>query len=426
MLLGVTYVQAQRLGQESIELPLTPTTKKYAPFLGFTISVPLRKVFNNNRLRSYNNAKRLITKFEAQEQINSDKSTISSSALSNTNFYKTRVIEHNNVIFNPNSLIRRDYIHQISQEGIPIYDSRLSQYSTDMWSTTLLSDKTPGLGLISDTLTLAYTSSNCNAWNCYYERMPFPEDGTAYGHNEQSDGNNYCRSVVWINGHTYVLQFADENWCPIEFPDPSDPPTGGGGGGGGGGPVPFTISNPRFIISSLSPCAQGVVNQLLNAPAPDNITNLIRSYASTYDIEIIFKWEDLNDPTLQGTARGTNAAANAWEIVLNSGTLANASREYIAQVLIHELLHIDLGGGNDDDHNDMAENYISIMSQALLHAGFVMSEYDRTALAWGGLGETTRWREMVQNDQANNTGITGAIVETDRQYRQGEKGQDCN
>lgn len=126
-----------------------------------------------------------------------------------------------------------------------------------------------------------------------------------------------------------------------------------------------------------------MINQLLNPSFPDNITNIIRSYASANNIEIIFKWEDLNDPTLQGTTSGKNASANAWEIILNSGTLANASREYIAQVLIHELLHIELPGGNDEDHNNMAENYISIMSQALLHAGFVMSEYDRIALSWG-------------------------------------------
>lgn len=330
------------------------------------------------------------------------------------------MIEHDNTIFTPNSLIRRDYIDHISKEGIPIYDSQLNKHFTNLWSNSLFSDKTSDLSLMP--AIQSYTYSNCSAWDCYYERMPFPTDGSAYAHHEQSNGGNPCESVVWVNGSTYVLQFADENWCPPEYyPEPPIYPPGGSGG-----PVPFNISNPQFVISNLSPCAQGVINQLLNPSFPDNITNIIRSYASANNIEIIFKWEDLNDPTLQGTTSGKNASANAWEIILNSGTLANASREYIAQVLIHELLHIELPGGNDEDHNNMAENYISIMSQALLHAGFVMSEYDRIALSWGGLGETTRWQTMLQNDQANNTGVTGAIVETDRQYKQGEKGQNCN
>ncbi|WP_147368083.1 hypothetical protein [Fibrisoma montanum] len=198
-----------------------------------------------------------------------------------------------------------------------------------------------------------------------------------------------------------------------------------GGGGNSSGP----ITNPRFNISNLSPCAQSVINQLLTppvGPAGDNILSTISNYATSNNIEIVFKWEDLGDPTLHGQARGTNAAANAWEITLNSAALANASREYIAVVLMHEILHIQLGGTNEEDHNEMAANHVSAMANSLLHAGFIMSESDRIALSWGGLGDTAIWQSMIQNDVANGTSVTGNIVETDRQYRHGEKGQYCN
>gem|GEM_PF-6171890 len=195
--------------------------------------------------------------------------------------------------------------------------------------------------------------------------------------------------------------------------------------GNTGGPSEFP--NPYFNISSLPVCSQNIVRQLVNSTVVgDPIIGPIKDYAQNQNIKLTFEWSDIGDPHTMADTRLNNATENSWIITLNSAVLANASREYIAATILHEVLHIILPGDNAQDHNDMAANYIPVLEQSLTHGGFLMSETDREALSWEGLGDTAQWQQMVANDQANNTGTTGNIAEINRKYREGENGQTCN
>jgi hypothetical protein len=39
------------------------------------------------------------------------------------------------------------------------------------------------------------------------------------------------------------------------------------------------------------------------------------------------------------------------------------------------------------------------------------------ALAWGGLGETEAFQAMIEKDTRNNTGITGAIADVNKNFK---------
>lgn len=90
VLLGVTFVQAQSVWQDNRELPLTPARKSHVPFLGFTINIPLQKAINNDKVRSRNKAKKLVTKFETQEQIILGRNVVNISLPINKDFYNTK------------------------------------------------------------------------------------------------------------------------------------------------------------------------------------------------------------------------------------------------------------------------------------------------------------------------------------------------
>jgi len=116
---------------------------------------------------------------------------------------------------------------------------------------------------------------------------------------------------------------------------------------------------------------------------------------------------------------------------LSTSALQNASQQYIAAAIIHEVMHAYFrleNGAGAGDHQAMATTYISQMSQALQDS-FGMTPEDATALAWGGLNEnvqgvaiTDAWTQFkaAHPDQATNI----QLINT--QYQTGLKGLKCN
>lgn len=65
----------------------------------------------------------------------------------------------------------------------------------------------------------------------------------------------------------------------------------------------------------------------------------------------------------------------------------------------------------------MATNWRDKISNQLQIDYPNLSKTDADALAWGGLGDTTQWQTMINNDIANNTGITGAIAAVNTNHK---------
>ncbi|KHJ36640.1 hypothetical protein PBAC_31940 [Pedobacter glucosidilyticus] len=91
-----------------------------------------------------------------------------------------------------------------------------------------------------------------------------------------------------------------------------------------------------------------------------------------------------------------------------------------------------LGVPTNEHHDIMASDWREAISDQLRADYPNLSQTDADALAWGGLNESHLWQQMLANDIANNTGITGAIKQTNDNQKNlnnqnnGSNGTHCN
>ncbi len=110
------------------------------------------------------------------------------------------------------------------------------------------------------------------------------------------------------------------------------------------------------------------------------------------------------------------------KIYLNSMTLANASKEFTTTVLYHEVLHAylyQIGSGlTQNQHENIATNYRSMMSSALTELFPSLSESDANGLSWDGLQYSGIWALKPKSEQ-------DAILLRNYKYRKGKLGNNC-
>ena len=100
-----------------------------------------------------------------------------------------------------------------------------------------------------------------------------------------------------------------------------------------------------------------------------------------------------------------NATTVGSTITLNLNALGNASQEYVAKVIYHEVLHVYLGGSESGDHATMAAKFVTPMAKALM-AWFPLSLVDATGLTWSGLKDKgSAWNSVSPADKLSYTGI---------------------
>jgi SprT-like family len=82
---------------------------------------------------------------------------------------------------------------------------------------------------------------------------------------------------------------------------------------------------------------------------------------------------------------GSSGGFQRVEVTLNTSELQNASKEFIASTILHEIIHgvflIKNKNPLIDDHNEMGSYYISIMADALREMYPAVSSDDATALS---------------------------------------------
>lgn len=211
--------------------------------------------------------------------------------------------------------------------------------------------------------------------------------------------------------------------CPVPWgPDPNPPPP---------------LANQRIIDSLMGyPCAQIILAQM-----PSCNSEVSRILDSIFNVN-----EDVNLFFRADTTLTKDSLTNGYAIPLFSGTtghdqaiyfnswmLKNASREYIASTMLHESIHsyIDywfgryLVGQLDSSqfklmfpifwnyrrplsaqelgqHNEMANNYVGIISRFVKNYNPAISDSMATALAWKGLQGTTAWQNRSDTNQIIN------------------------
>ncbi|MBB6274411.1 hypothetical protein HDF26_004885 [Pedobacter cryoconitis] len=230
----------------------------------------------------------------------------------------------------------------------------------------------------------------------------------------------------------------------------SDPnkPNGGGMSGGGNYPPPNCNSDPNYVMPTgtapdgkayLPRCQDPVKEEPIVKPVERDITKEI---IVTVEDECIltgvntaigakttikdmlnstFNGNDYTDyqinfsdvTTLKDNVFGTSQAMNKFQfdISLNRNILPGRSKEFIVSTVYHEVLHAYLGTkyiiGPDgkyimgDEHSEIANNYIALLTGSLKVAFPNISNQEAWALSWGGLEETPFYMTKLSQAERN-------------------------
>jgi hypothetical protein len=189
----------------------------------------------------------------------------------------------------------------------------------------------------------------------------------------------------------------------------------GGGGGGGGGEEPDPPLLKGITNNLTRPCFVSTWSALMATGLSSNINYLLKqTFGLTSDYNIIIdeaqETRDGNGELCDGTTTPSINSSGKIDVhvQLSLSGLANASQEYIAIVICHEILHgyfMATGTENkirDGNHEAMATAYQELLRTSV-KALFPNSAADIDKLSWAGLKRTDAYRygQLSQIEKEN-------------------------
>jgi len=130
-----------------------------------------------------------------------------------------------------------------------------------------------------------------------------------------------------------------------------------GGSGTGSSNLYFEDFNTTRIIDNLTdPCFKAVLNDLINKNMNNVVRDLVSEFVNDPNSKIIFKQKF--EVTKNGVQLNASFDPNTNEITLSESKLKNASIEFIAITIIHELFHAKIGNPEQFDHTKMLNEYV--------------------------------------------------------------------
>jgi hypothetical protein len=176
------------------------------------------------------------------------------------------------------------------------------------------------------------------------------------------------------------------------------------------------------------PCLKGTLNSVTSSNLGNGITDILHNtFGGTADFNIHFQDDALNNNMKDGKTHAViwGSGRMDFDITLNTETLPDASKEFTAATIYHEILHAYLrttGIIGDLQHIAMANDYTSKLASSLLSAYPNLDPLDAKALAWGGLEGTPAYDSIRTNHPSEFTDLQSRNA----QHRVHTKGTPCN
>jgi hypothetical protein len=188
------------------------------------------------------------------------------------------------------------------------------------------------------------------------------------------------------------------------------------------------------IKNDLTGCNGKVVDQLTNKDLTGEIRDILQNDFNSSDNVNLHFIESTNTGGKPAASVVTKTASSYnVEIRVNTSVLPNdASQDYKASIIIHEIIHGYLNYKTIDfnnqlkQHIDIAHNYITSIA-AILEQAFGTDAENATALAFGGLKDFATAYPTDYAKLLNDNKITESIRNSDTEFqREGITGKRCN
>lgn len=203
------------------------------------------------------------------------------------------------------------------------------------------------------------------------------------------DGVEDCVDVD--SGYEECYDYCYDDGSNPPDPQPQDPGDGDNGGVIGGG---TPSSPPPTVTNDLTGCNGSVVNKLMDKNISNNISKILQDVFNKNDktnLHFVSSTNTNGAPAITIVTSGANSTTVNMEIRINPDVLpSDASQDYKASIIIHEIIHAYLDYKKIDynnqlkQHADLARDYISDIA-TMLHDAFGTDTENANALAFGGL-----------------------------------------
>jgi hypothetical protein len=169
-------------------------------------------------------------------------------------------------------------------------------------------------------------------------------------------------------------------------------------------------------------CFISVLNELRNNNIYGEISDIIESLdQSKRGQKYKFDIREMNILEEQKYSNDNAIVTLKNEICLNTTKLKNASKEYIARVIVHEFLHLYINKNNDLDHIDIATKYVVPLANFLIKL-YNINCQDAHALSLLGLQKIPNYSSLIALYNHNTT----TIYDVKLKYTINGYGKYCN
>jgi hypothetical protein len=134
------------------------------------------------------------------------------------------------------------------------------------------------------------------------------------------------------------------------------------------------------------------------------MTDMVKFFQNDNNNHFEISEERMGNDMITDATTIYNQNTNTYEVTLNTNVMENASKEYVAVTIMHEIIHAYMSAywgtvrNNDTQHPLMVECYfINLMANSLESLFPNLSQYpgDAMALAWYGFDQTPSWNNFT-------------------------------
>ena len=178
---------------------------------------------------------------------------------------------------------------------------------------------------------------------------------------------------------------------------------------GGGSNSIFTFKNQVEIKNNLTnSCFIQVFNDLQSMNVEGVISTILYDFGQL-NSGCDFTIENKNIPPVineNGSVKYQFGTTDKQNIVLNDSSMKQASQEFIAAVIMHEMLHVYINSNKEVDHYQIADRYVKPIAELLQRKYGIKNEKEALAIAVTGLRTSSNYYLILADLKLQEEDVT--------------------